>query len=179
MTNSEAKSAARTRVRAFLDARASYGESLPPGVVAQSMTDVIASQARESGISRVEFSGSTVKDVETLAPGTYDDTLERLLASDLALLVADEAAPQFEETPGDPDCAHERLGVYADSGASRCLDCAATFAPPPSDEYGRVITLPNEDFDTIAAALDEPATPVPELVDLIRRNRVTPTDGEG
>lgn len=176
---SEAKSTARARVRAFLDARVSYGESLPPSVAAQSMTDVIASQARESGISRVEFSGSMVTDVETLTPGAYDDTLVRLLASDLALLVADDAVPQFEANPGDPECAHDRLGVFADSGAARCLDCPATFAPPSTDQHGRVLTLPNEAFDALVGTLDEPAKPVPELVNLFKRNRVTPTGDEG
>ena len=135
MTTIEAKSAARARVRAFLDARVSYGESLPPGVAAQSMTDVIASQARESGISRVEFSGSMVTDVETLTPGAYDDTLVRLLASDLALLTADD------------------------------------------DES--VLTLPNEAFDALVGTLDEPAKPVPELVNLFKQNRVAPTGDEG
>lgn len=86
----EAKSAARARIRTFLEARNSYVASLPPNVVTESTTDVIASQAPESGISKVELSGSMVTDVETLAPGVYDDTLVRLLASDLALLTADD-----------------------------------------------------------------------------------------
>lgn len=36
------------------------------------------------------------------------------------------------------------------------------------------LTLPNEAFDELVAALDQPAQPVPELVELFRRPRVTP-----
>lgn len=36
------------------------------------------------------------------------------------------------------------------------------------------LVLPNEDFDGLAASLDEPAQPVPELVGLFSRHRVTP-----
>ena len=40
------------------------------------------------------------------------------------------------------------------------------------------IVLPNADFDAVVATLEAPAEPVPELVGLFKRARVTPPSGE-
>lgn len=134
MTTTEARSAARARIRAFLEARESYASSLPPGAARYAMTDEISRQAADG--SGVIALGTGTATVETVGASTFMAGSVPLLASDLALLATD-------------------------------------------DEPGPVrVVLPNEDFDALAASLDEPAAPVPELVGLFKREHVTPVADE-
>jgi uncharacterized protein (DUF1778 family) len=62
--------------------------------------------------------------------------------------------------------------------SSFVLDVVVPEAEKTLAEQRQRVVLPNEVFDAFIAALDAPAEPVPELVKLFSRHRVTPLANE-